>query len=85
MCFSRFLLNRQPSDGAAFSALAQANQSEALWWLLQTRQASPLGSHAELAYQVGLEIYTTALISPLAPRYCPTLSPHPIAPRYCPP
>jgi hypothetical protein len=53
MCFSRFLLNRQPTDGAAFNALAKVNHSEALWWLIQTRQFGPLAS---LVDRAGLEL-----------------------------
>jgi len=53
MCFSRFLLNRQPTDGAAFDALAKVNHSEALWWLMQTRQFGPL---AALVDRAGLEL-----------------------------
>ena len=53
MCFSRFLLNRQPTDGGAFNALSRANHSEALWWLLQTRQFGPLASVVD---QAGLEL-----------------------------
>ena len=98
MCFSRFLLSRQPTDGAPFAPLAkvnhsaypnnlalalglaltltlaqaltlplaqaltptptpnphpitphQVNHSEALWWLLQTRQFGPLASLVEPA------------------------------------
>ena len=49
MCFSRFLLSRQPTDGAAFAPLAKVNHSEALWWLLQTRQFGPLASLVEPA------------------------------------
>ena len=56
MCFSRFLLNRQPVDGATFAPLAaEVNHTHTLWWLLQTQPASPL-SVAGLVTRVGLEL-----------------------------